>query len=119
MSGRVLADATCSPATYLSIKEEEELVTFLNRCASTGYGKSRKEILALVQCILDSCGIPRTVTNGWWGSFRHMHPNLTLRSAVPLSLARDPEMLACYFDLLEQTLQENGLVGKPSLPLIH
>lgn len=42
---------------------------------------------------------------------------MTLRSAVPLSLARarasDPEMLTHYFDLLEQTLHENNLIGKP------
>jgi hypothetical protein len=117
MNGRVLVDATCGPAKYLSAREEEELVTFLTRCASIGYAKSRKEILALVQRVLDSRGIQRSVTNGWWESFRHRHPNLTLRSAVPLSLARamasDPEMLARYFDLLEHTLHKNNLVGKP------
>ena len=117
LSGRVLADASCGPATYLSFAEEEELVVFLTRCASIGYAKSRKEVLALVQCVLESRGIQKSVTNGWWESFRRRHPGLTLRTAVPLSLARakatDPEMLARYFDLLEKTIQENDLVGKP------
>jgi hypothetical protein len=90
---------------------------FLTRCASIGYAKSRKEVLALVQAVLDSRGIQKTITNGWWESFRRRHPNLTLRAAVPLSLARakatDPEMLGRYFDLLEQTLHDNLLEGKP------
>ena len=117
ISGRVLVDATCGPSTYLSPREEAELVTFLSRCACIGYAKSRKEVLVLVQRVLDRRGLKKLVTNGWWESFRHRHPNLTLRTAVPLSLARarasDPEMLSRYFDLLEQTLQENDLKGKP------
>ena len=117
ITGRVPVDATSGPAKYLSTEDEKELVIFLTRCASIGYAKSRKEVLALVQRILDSRGIPKSVTNGWWESFRHRHPNLTLRSTVPLSVARakasDPEMLSRYFDLLEQTIQENGLTGKP------
>ena len=90
---------------------------FLTRCASIGYAKSRKEVLALVQRVVDSWEIPKSVTNGWWESFRHRYPSLTLQSPVPLSLARakasDPEMLSRYFDLLEQTIQQNGLAGKP------
>ena len=90
---------------------------FLPRCASIGYPKSRKEILALVQRYLDSRGKGRSVTNGWWESFRRRHPDLTLRMATPLSLPRakasDPETMSRYFDLHEQTLQENGLMGKP------
>ena len=119
LSGRVLPDAQCGPATYLSPREEEELVMFLTRCASIGYAKSRKEVLALVQAVLESRGHQKMVTNGWWESFRRRHPNLTLRTSVPLSLARakatDPEMLGRYFDLLEQTLQDNQLEGKPGL----
>ena len=114
ISGRVLVDATCGPSTYLSPRE---LVTFLSRCACIGCAKSCKEVLVLVQRVLDRRGLKKLVTNGWWESFRHRHPNLTLRRAVPLSLARarasDPEMLSRYFDLLEQTLQENDLRGKP------
>ena len=70
-----------------------------------------------MQRVLESRGIQRSVTNGWWESFRRRHPGLTLRTAVPLLLARakatDPEMLARYFDLLEKMIQENDLVGKP------
>ncbi len=86
------------------------MVTFPSRCASIGYAKSRKEVLALVQRILDSRGMERTVTNGWWESFCRRHPTLTLHAAIPLSIVRakatDPEMLSRYFDLLERTLED-------------
>ena len=117
ISGRVAQDAVSGPPKYLTTTEEAELVIFLSRCATIGYAKSRKQVLALVQCILANRGITRTVSGGWWESFCRRHPNLTLRAAAPLSFARakasDPEMFSRYFDLLEQTLRENHLTGKP------
>jgi len=108
ISGRVKPGALSGPPKYLSTEEENELVRHLSRCASIGYAKSRKEVLILVQRILDSRGIQRTVSSRWWESFSRCHPSLTLRTTVPLSLTRakasDPEMLSRYFDLLEQTI---------------
>jgi len=73
-------------------------------------------VLILVQHILDSRGIQRTVSRGWWESFSHCHPSLTLCTTVSLSLTRakasDPEMLSQYFDLLDQTIRDNHLTGK-------
>ena len=72
--------------------------------------------MGLVQWVLDSKGLGKSLTSGWWESFIHRHPNLSLRTAAPMSLVRaqasDPEMLSRYFDLLEQTLVENDLRGK-------
>ena len=117
VSGRVLPGAISGPPKYLSRNEEDELVRFVLRCASIGYARSRKELIALVQRIIESKGITKHVTNGWWESFCKRHPNLTLRTNVPLSLARakatDPEMLDQYFDLLERTLADNCLRDKP------
>ena len=117
ISGRVVPGSTSGPATYLITAEEDELVLFLCRCASIGYAKSRKEVLALVQRILDSRGIAKVITNGWWESFCRRHPDITLRATTALSLTRakasDPEMISRYFDLLEKTLIENDLTGKP------
>jgi len=75
------------------------------------------EVLILVQRILDGREIQRTVSSRWWESFSRRHPSLTLCTTVPLSLTRakasDPEMLSWYFDLLEQTIRDNHLTGKP------
>jgi len=58
------------------------------------------------------------VTMGWWNSFRKRHPKLTLRSASRLAycraVAQDPEVFRNYFDLLEETLSQNGLLNEPA-----
>ena len=69
VSGRTVPGSKSGPLPYLNTMEEAEVVQFLSRCASIGYGKSRKEVLSLVQSVLDSKGVQKTVTNGWWESF--------------------------------------------------
>jgi len=59
-----------------------------------------------------------SLSAGWWQSFKKRHPTLTLRTAAPVSYARavssSPEILAQYYDMLEKTLQDNDLDGKPT-----
>ena len=102
----------------LTADEEKRLADFLVACAAIGYAKSRKEVLSIVQQILYSRGVVAEVSMGWWNSFRTRHPKLTLRHAEPLSYARaianDPKVINKYFDLLEQTIHENGLTNRPS-----
>ena len=56
--------------------------------------------------------------SGWLESFRRRHPQLTLRTAAPVSYARavasDPAVISNYYDLLECTLVENNLIDKPA-----
>ena len=64
ISGRILPGKTSGPARYLSQREEEELVTFLCRTSSIGYGHCRKEVISLVERIL-ACRERKKVTSGW------------------------------------------------------
>ena len=57
----------------------------LIRCAKID---TKKQVFSLVQQIVDDKGIHTTITNGWWERFCHRHPQVTLRTAVPLSIAR-------------------------------
>ena len=66
ISGKVVSGASSGPLKYLL--DEEELVQFLIRCNSIGYAKSCKDVLALVQRVLDSRGVDKVVTTGWWQS---------------------------------------------------
>ena len=104
VSGHVQAGAISGPPRYLFCMEEGELARFIFHCGTIGYARSKSEILALVQRVLDCRGIDRTVTHGWWESFQRRHPDLVLRSPAPLSLVRskatDSEMLGRHFDLL-------------------
>ena len=96
--------------------EEEELATFVTR-AAIGYGKTRRDVMALVQRICESRRLEVTISSGWWDSFVRSYPNLTLRAPVPLSRARSIascyDVIESYFNLLEETLVENDLLDKP------
>ena len=62
-----------------------------------------------------SKGFTPPVSNGWW---EKRHPQLTLRTVEMISYARfvatDAMLLDEYFDLLKDTLTNNGLVDTPS-----
>ena len=119
ISGRVLPGTTSGPPTYLTCEEEEELVTFLCRAAQIGHGRTRQEVITIVEQVLSSRGNTRTVTTGWWASFIGRHPRLALRTPATLSLARasasDRGILDNYFDELESTLGVNDLMDQPCL----
>jgi len=90
----------------------------LSGCAALGYARSKRDVITLVQQVMATKGMERAlVTDGWWASFRRRHGSLTLRTAEPLSYARgvasNPEVFDHYYNLLEQTLTDNGLLDKP------
>ena len=82
-----------------------------------GYAKTRKQILALVERIMCTRGIEVRISDGWWASFHKRHPSLSLRTPASVSTTRaaasDPSSLEVYFDLLEETLDENELQSSP------
>ena len=116
-SGKIRMDSRSGRKPYLTVEEEEELVCFLLRCAKIGYAHTRKQVLVLVQQILESKGIDVRVSSGWWERFCQRHPNLSLRTAVPLSLSRamatDENVINRYYDLLEETLRANDIFNDP------
>ena len=117
ISGRVLPGSTSGPSTYLSAQEEKELTTFLCRSAAIGYGRTRKEVIAIVERVLSSRGVYKTVSSGWWESFVKRNPQIVLRSPAALStvraLASDRDSLDKYFDILEDAMEENCLTDAP------
>ena len=118
LAGKVVAIGHSGPPKYLTDEEEEELEEILAGCASVGFARSQQQVLELVQEVVNRKGYMVRVSHGWWDSFRRRHPNLTLRTASPLSYARvmgsDPAVIGKYFDLLERTLSDNRLLDKPS-----
>ena len=54
----------------------------------------------------------------WWDSFRRRYSHLSLRTVSTLSVARakasDPKCIEHYFNILEETSQDNGLMVSPS-----
>ena len=94
------------------------MTSFLLEMAKIGYALTRKQVIALVQRITDSKNISANISSGWWERYVRRHPQLTLRVAVPVSMARamasDRDVIDRYFDMLEDCLKSNGIFNKPS-----
>jgi len=92
-------------------------VSFLRWCADIGYVRSLPQVLALALQIIDHKGINAMVTQGWWKRFSQRNPQLSHCAAVPLTVARamatDVYVIECYFEMLTDTLSNNGLMHKP------
>ena len=87
-------------------------------CAEIGYAHSLSQVLLLVQRIVNSKGIEKMVTRGWWQKFCERHRELCHRTAVPLSVARamatDQNVLDHYFEMLTEALSDNDLLHQPA-----
>ncbi len=94
------------------------MVIFLLKCADMGYPHTIAQILGLVQQTLEYKGIKETVTHGWWQRFCQRHTEISLRTAMPLGMARaratDHNCIEKYYDLLEHTLKHNRIFNNSS-----
>ena len=120
LSGRVQKNTNPGPSRYLNDKEEKELSTFVKNCATIGYGKTRKEVMRIAESHAKGKGLLRKdkITQGWWRNFVERQGNLSLRKGDNTAHVRmdaiNSETVNHYFDLLESTLEDNGLIYSPS-----
>ena len=70
ISGRVQHGIRPGPKPYLNKLEEQNLVNFLQVVSGVGYGKTRKQVMNLVESIARDKGVLRKqkISDGW---FRH------------------------------------------------
>ena len=58
------------------------------------------------------------VSSEWWVGFQKWHPILAVRCAESIAHARiiasDSDILESYYDMLEATLRDNGLLESPA-----
>ena len=120
LSGRVEHGAKSGPEPYLTKEEEQELADFLKQASRVGYGKTKKEILVIVQKLIKKkvhSKCERFNLEGWWHRFMSRQKKLSLRTADPLSKARadalTPAKVDEYFKLLLDTLENHDLLDKP------
>ena len=119
VSGKVPVQAKSGRKAYLTDEEEDRPVEFLVGCASVGYAKSCRDVLAIAQQVFNArnpnCDVE--LTKGWWDRFGKQHPEISLRQAETLSYARaaanNPKVIEAYFDLPEETIETNGLAHRP------
>ena len=117
ITGKVLAGTKSGPRAYLTNDEEEELVSFLTGSSTLGYSRTVKQVIDIVQGIMDKKGIDVTVSASWWKSFKMRHRDIVLRTPETLTHSRivgaSPAQFEAYFDLLEKTISSYDLGEHP------
>ena len=123
LSGRVIHGVKPGPTPYLTTQEEQELAEHLVLSAKVGYGKTRQDVMNLVETYVNSRRSKEqnqkevTVSNGWWFKFKMRNPSLSLRRGDSTAGVRmdavNPENINEYFDLLERVFQEYGFSDQP------
>ena len=73
LSGRIIHGSNIGPKPYLTQDEEKELAKFLINCFKMGYGKTRGEVLKIVEAVVKKKGRKHEgpISQGWWCCFRH------------------------------------------------
>ena len=61
---------------YLSVTEEAQLSTHLLDAAKIGYGKTRPDVMCLVETYVRQKGVLKgsSITDGWWQKFMKRNP---------------------------------------------
>ena len=120
VSGRVIHGVKPGPRPYLSPREEGTLGHFLKHCAKLGYGKTRKDVLAIAESTAIDKGLLKSsrITEGWWRRFLERQSDLSLRQGDSTAHVRmdavNKETMEQYFSLLYDTLSTHDLLEKPS-----
>ena len=119
LSGRVTHGTNPGPKPYLSSQEEDELAAYLTSTSKAGYGKTRRQVMNIVQHVAKEKRILRKerISSGWFRRFRERQPDVSLRKGDSMALVRfrctDKETIDGYYDLLETVMEENNLRDKP------
>ena len=114
LSGRVVHGCNPGPEPYLNVEEEQELVGHLINASNVGYGKTRQEVLNIVERYVErkenASLRSSTVTHGWWQKFLKRNSSLSLRARDSTTSIRmdaiNAENLKNYYDQLRSLFDE-------------
>ena len=118
--GRVVHVTNPGPRPYLSMEEQKELGSYLKQCAKVGYGKTRRDVLGIVQNMASHKGLLKgnQISSGWWSRFLERQADLSLRQGDTTAHVRmdamNQETMQHYFALLKSTLESHDLVSRPA-----
>ena len=91
VSGRIAHGSKSGPKSYLTSREERQLSDYLLEVSEAGYGKTRKQVKAIVEGIAKEKGAMKTdkkVSDGWWRRFLERQPQLSLRKGDSTAAVR-------------------------------
>ena len=121
LSGRVVHGRNPGPEPYLNVEEEQELAGHLINASNIGYGKTRQEVLNIVERYVErkehTSLRSSTVTHGWWQKFLKRNPSLSLRAGDSTASIRmdaiNAENLKNYYDQLRSLFDEYDFENHP------
>ena len=120
ISGKVQHGTRPGPTPYLNKSEEGNLVEFLEVVSSVGYGKTRKQVMNIVESTARDKGIlkKQKISDGWFRRFIERQPKLALRKGdrtafVRMDAMKKQEELDNYYICLKSILVDNNLMDKP------
>ena len=134
LSGRVTHGRKPGPKPYLNKQEEKDLTDHLVLAAKVGYGKTRRDVMNLVETYVNSKPLqieaqktvngpsqieakkPVAISNGWWFKFKRRNPLLSLRcgdstAGVRMNAVNSENI--DYFDLLKEVFDKYGFADHP------
>ena len=94
--------------------------SFLVQSSNAGYGKTKKQVLGIVEHAVKEKGLLRTATisDGWWRRFIERQPEIALRKGDSTAHIRmdavNYTVIDGYFNLLKECLDEHSLQDKPA-----
>ncbi|XP_057660723.1 uncharacterized protein LOC130896560 [Diorhabda carinulata] len=115
---------TLGPPCILGIQNELKIRFHIQKLQKHGFAPTRENVRAMAFHLADQLKIKHPFNRDsklagydWLHMFLQRHPDLSVRKAEGVSLARcngmNKEKVSAYFNLLETTLMEAGLVNKP------
>ncbi|XP_056641505.1 uncharacterized protein LOC130448245 [Diorhabda sublineata] len=115
---------TLGPSCILGIQNELKIRFHIQKLQKHGFALTRENVRAMAFHLADQLKIKHPFNRDsklagydWLHMFLQRHPDLSVRKAEGVSLARcngmNKEKVSAYFNLLETTLMEAGLVNKP------
>ena len=123
LSGRVRHGSRPGPKPCLDDQEDHALAEHLEQAAEVSYGKTRKQVKAIVDSVAREKQVLRSpvVTDGWWRRFVEREPQLALRhgdATVQIRIGSTYKVVVeGYFNLLESTLKHyNSGVLRTGIP---
>jgi hypothetical protein len=123
VNGTVPIECKPGPATILSKDEEDRLCEYLIKMADMGYGLNRETVMRLAYTIVDRAGrkhpfTGETAGRSWFDGFRKRHPQLTIRTPLPLSYCRaisaTPDTISEFFGKVGSLYGRLNLFSKPN-----
>ena len=123
VNGSVSIDCKPGPPTVLLREEEDKVAEYLITMADMGYGVNRETVMHIAYTIAEKTGRKHPFTGesagrSWFEGFQRRHPELTIRTPLPLSYNRavsaSPDVVSEFFGKVGALYGRLNLFSKPN-----